>query len=153
MSEMKPAGEHAPAGGATAGHELSDLSPRTIALFGAGLGLLVAVCLIVAAWMFGVLDARLAGREVPASPLARVEPPAGPRLQVDAPSDLARLRAEEDAILSSYDWVDRGAGIVRIPIDQAMARLAEQGLPAPPKEPGAGAPGSGQSQPAKGKGK
>jgi len=112
------------------GYEPSDLRPRSIAIFGLALAVVVVICLVAAAWMFGFFAARRAQEDVLPSPLARVEPPAGPVLQVHAPSDLARLRAEEDTILSTYDWKDRGAGTVRIPIDQAMRLLAERGLPA-----------------------
>jgi len=134
VSGTKPSAGHAAGAGAGAGagHEASDLKPRTIAIFGLGLAVVVMASLIVTAWMFDILAARRAKEDVPASPLARVESPAGPVLQVDAPSDLARLRAEEDATLSTYGWVDRGKGIVRIPIQQAMRRLAEQGAKAPP---------------------
>lgn len=128
-------------GGSGAGHELSDLNPRAIAIFGLALAVVVAACLIVAAWMFGFFAARRAEEDVLPSPLARVEPPAGPVLQVKAPSNLARLRAEENAILSTYGWADRAAGAVRIPVDQAMQLLAERGLPA----------AGGKSQPAKAK--
>ncbi len=128
MSETKPAAGQTTAG---AGYEPSDLKPRTIAIFGLSLALVVAACLIVAAWMFGFFAARRAEEDVLPSPLARVEVPAGPVLQVYAPGDLARLRAEEDKILSTYGWVDRGAGIVRIPVDQAMQLLVERGPKAP----------------------
>ena len=131
MSQTKPAVDHVSAGSAGAGHEQSDLKPRTIAAFGLALAVVVIGCLIVAVWMFDLLAANRAKQDVPPSPLARVEPPAGPLLQVNAPGDLARLRAEEEATLSTYDWVDRGAGIVRIPIDQAMRLLVERGAKAP----------------------
>jgi cytochrome c oxidase cbb3-type subunit III len=42
---------------------------------------------------------------------------------------LQELRTAEDAVLHSYGWVDRAAGIVRMPIDRAMEVLAERGLP------------------------
>jgi hypothetical protein len=35
----------------------------------------------------------------------------------------------ENAQLHSYGWVDRSAGMVRVPIDQAMAFVVQQGLP------------------------
>ncbi len=131
MSERKPSAGYQAGGSTGAGHESSDLAPRTIALFGLGLAVVVVASLILTAWLFDIFAARRATEDVPASPLARVEPPAGPLLQVDAPSDLARLRAEEEATLSTYGWVDRGKGIVRIPIQQAMRRLVEQGAKAP----------------------
>ncbi|MCL6508251.1 MAG: hypothetical protein K6T59_14635, partial [Bryobacteraceae bacterium] len=63
------------------------------------------------------------------NPYAEGLPPA-PRLQVDPATDLENLRKAEAAVLNSYGWVDRKAGIVRIPIDRAMEVLAERGLPA-----------------------
>ena len=130
MSETKPTVGHPTAADASAGHELSDLKPRTIAIFGLTLIGVIAMCLVVAAWMFGFFAARQAKEDLVPSPLARVEAPAGPVLQVKAPSDLARLRTEEDSILSTYGWVDRATGVVRIPIDRAMQLLADRGLPA-----------------------
>ena len=48
--------------------------------------------------------------------------PPEPRLQNHPREDLLALRRAEDAVLNSYGWVDRTAGIVRIPIDQAIRR-------------------------------
>ncbi len=42
------------------------------------------------------------------------------------PEDLKALRAQEEQILTSYGWVDKEAGIVRIPIDKAMDLALEQ---------------------------
>ena len=36
----------------------------------------------------------------------------------------------EEAALNSYGWVDKDAGIVKIPVDRAMEILAKKGLPA-----------------------
>ena len=64
--------------------------------------------------------------------------PPEPRLQL-APGhqihpldDLKRLRADEDALLHSYGWVDRNAGIVHIPIERAKELLVRRGLPVLP---------------------
>ncbi|HWU41475.1 MAG TPA: hypothetical protein VN203_27790, partial [Candidatus Acidoferrum sp.] len=89
MSEAKQSGDRG------AGRELSDLEPRTIAIFGLALAAAVVVCLIVAAWLFGFFATQRAREDIPPSPLARVEPPTTPVLQTKAPTDLARLRAEE----------------------------------------------------------
>ena len=56
--------------------------------------------------------------------------PPEPRLQTDPRGDLRELRAHEDAVLSTYGWVDKAAGVVRIPIDEAMRITAQRGLPA-----------------------
>jgi hypothetical protein len=44
------------------------------------------------------------------------------------------MRAAEDAALDSYGWVDKDAGIVRIPVDRAMEILAKKGLPSRKQE-------------------
>ena len=56
--------------------------------------------------------------------------PPEPRLQVNPREDLRELRAAEDQILTTYGWVDKNAGTVRIPIEQAMKLTLERGLPA-----------------------
>ena len=69
--------------------------------------------------------------ETPASPLATRTVPIEPRLQVQAPKELKALQAAEQEILTSYAWVNKEAGIARIPIDRAMQLVLERGLPAP----------------------
>ncbi|HEX6797501.1 MAG TPA: hypothetical protein VF116_07290 [Ktedonobacterales bacterium] len=61
-----------------------------------------------------------------------VTPPT-PELQVDPRSDLAEFRNEESARLNSYGWVDRGKGVVHIPIARAMSEIAAKGIPDFPK--------------------
>ena len=56
-----------------------------------------------------------------------VEPPQ-PRLQTDPSEDLARFLADEDKRLNTYYWIDKKKGIVHIPIEQAMRKLAEEGI-------------------------
>lgn len=64
-----------------------------------------------------------------------------PRLEVRYDEEIAKVRAEEEALIGHYTWVDRKAGIARIPVDRALEILAERGLPkvAAPA-PTAGAP-------------
>lgn len=71
-----------------------------------------------------------------ASPLsnARVLPPQ-PRLQVNAHEDLEDYLSRQQQTLGSYGWVDRQAGVVRIPIGQAMDDLLQKGLPVRAPEP------------------
>lgn len=68
-----------------------------------------------------------------------IAPPA-PRLQTDPAADLGAYVSREQHLLTSYGWVDRGQGIVRVPIQIAMERLARTGIPGfpqtdPPQEP------------------
>ena len=113
-------------------HETSDVNVRAILGFGAGL-LLVAVAIHVAIWLlFGYFEGREAQPVQVDYPLAVGEGnrlPPEPRLQTNPREDLRDLRAKEDAILESYGWVDRNAGVVRIPIDEAMKLTVQRGLP------------------------
>lgn len=119
-------------------HEESDINLRPVVI--AGVALLI-VLVVTAAAMFGLfqaMDALEARMSPPANPLAAAEGPRVPplpRLQADPIKDLHELRKAEHDILTSYGWIDRDAGTVRIPIDRAMALLAERGTAA-----GAGQP-------------
>lgn len=55
--------------------------------------------------------------------------PPFPVLQVSAPLDLQDFLKRENAELDSYGWIDRHAGIVRMPIDEAMNLVLQEGLP------------------------
>jgi hypothetical protein len=51
-----------------------------------------------------------------------------PRLQVSPKWDLQEFRAQEDKELLTYGWINRTAGIVRVPIQRAMDLVLAQGL-------------------------
>ncbi|MEI7035329.1 hypothetical protein [Fulvimonas yonginensis] len=59
--------------------------------------------------------------------------PPQPRLQADPAADIATVRALQRARLESYQWMDEGHTVARIPIERAMALLAASpaGQPAP----------------------
>jgi hypothetical protein len=114
-------------------HEQSDVNIRAILGFGAALIVVATVVHLLIYVLFGYFDRR-EGVKVPAEyPLAASqghhEPPE-PRLQTDPRQDLADMLAKEDDVLGSYGWVDKNAGVVRIPIDAAMKLTLERGLPA-----------------------
>lgn len=75
------------------------------------------------------------GKAFPADgwePVARARsatPPPGPRLQISAPMDLQIFRACEENELNSYGWVNRNAGVVRVPISRAMELVLQEGVP------------------------
>jgi hypothetical protein len=114
-----------------AGHELSDLRPGYIALFGIALTAVIVGAAVIASLLIHFKAAEYSRQETPVPRLAgEREATPGPRLQVDANNELRQMRAGEDAVLNSYGWVDKDSGIVRIPIDRAMEILAKKGLPA-----------------------
>jgi hypothetical protein len=52
-----------------------------------------------------------------------------PKLQISPPADLQAFRSREQAELSSYGWINRTAGVVRIPIERAINLVLQDGLP------------------------
>jgi hypothetical protein len=113
------------------GYELSDLRAGYIAGFGIGLAVVLGIAVFIASLVVRYKTVQQAREDTPIPRLARErEATPQPRLQVDAPNELRQLRAAEQATLDSYGWVDKEAGIVRIPVDRAMEILAKKGLPA-----------------------
>jgi len=55
--------------------------------------------------------------------------PPAPRLQAQPALELEQFQAMEDSILTTYGWVDKGSGLVRVPIESAIVRVANEGLP------------------------
>jgi hypothetical protein len=118
-----------------AGYELSDLNPGYVGLFGLGLAVVLVIAVIVASLLIHYKTVQYVRHETPIPQLARErEATLGTRLQIDAQNELREMRAAEDATLNSYGWVDKNAGIVRIPVDRAMEILAKKGLPARKQE-------------------
>lgn len=117
----------------TVHHEESDVSIGGLFGFAAGLAtVLVAVAFVV--WLLFSFYAAREGKAAPAEyPLASQQEnrlPPEPRLQTNPRQDLSDLRSQEDRLLESYGWVDKNAGTVRIPIEQAMKLTLQRGLPA-----------------------
>ena len=56
-----------------------------------------------------------------AAPLSRMPTP---QLQTAPQRELRALRDEKRAMLASYRWLDRSAGVVQIPIERAMEIMA-----------------------------
>jgi hypothetical protein len=103
-------------------HEARDVDIRLLALGLAGtLAVLLMGSLLVGVIYPGiVVDQRLPG-PVPHYP--------DPQLQTDPARDLRRFVAEEMAELNSSGWIDQAHGIAHIPIDEAMRRIAHDGIP------------------------
>ncbi|MGH9338268.1 MAG: hypothetical protein ACRD1R_01425 [Acidobacteriota bacterium] len=108
-------------------HENSGVNIKYLAYFAVGLFISVVVIHLVLAGMFFFLDAmRQDTAELPVvgGPMA----PPEPRLQVSPSMDLDVFRAEIEAVLNSYGWVDQERGVARIPVEKAMDLILEKGL-------------------------
>ncbi len=118
-------------------YERRDASTRLILWTGAGLTALVIAASVGMLWLFNAFAAREDRAQVAPAPVSRPaeqEPPE-PRLQENPAADMAEVRAEEMRILNGYGWVDVERGIARIPIDRAIDRIVEHGLPERTKPP------------------
>jgi len=130
-------------------YEQSDVRPAAIVRFAVALVVVVVVSAGVLLGLFAVFANQQRRQDPPSPPLARPggDLPPVPRLQVTPLQDLEQARAQEESELNSYGWVDPRAGIVHIPIDQAIRLVAERGLPqvaaapAPSPSPSAAPPG------------
>jgi hypothetical protein len=111
-------------------HEKRDISVPAVAWFAAGLVVSAIVIHFGIAWLFNAYGRQYPSPEAPsriAMQPRMIAPP--PQLQTDPAADLKRFRANEEAELNHYGWIDRQKGIVRIPIEQAMELIVQRGLP------------------------
>ena len=113
--------------------EASDVDVNAVFTFGVGLVVTVVVVAAIVFGLFKAFDRRETRGEVVEYPLAVGQGdrlPPEPRLQTNPREDLHDLRVKEEELLKSYGWVDKNAGVVRIPIDDAIRLTLERGLPA-----------------------
>jgi hypothetical protein len=127
------------------GFEREDLGSRPIFGFMISLAIFGVLTYYVVWGMFHFLDAYNRKHQAPVSPMVKTEvdtrivTPATiqqfpePRLEDDERTELNGFRLREEQQLNSYGWVDQNAGVVRIPIEQAMKLIAQRGLPVTPQ--------------------
>lgn len=126
-------------------YERGDINVYQITAFGIGL-FVGCIVVVFAMWAMFHFLAKRADNENPKNPPAMMKErqtlPPEPRLQgIVKPEpphvELAQLRADEDAILNSYGWVDPSKGTVRIPVDLAIDIVSAKGLLSRPSPAGA----------------
>jgi hypothetical protein len=111
--------------------EPSDLHAK--AVFLTGIGVLVGTWLTVALvypYFAYLKHERAVASPAPTAAARNGNPvPPEPRLQANPTQDLEGFRAWEESQLHDYHWVDRGRGVVSIPIDEAIRMVAKRGIP------------------------
>lgn len=100
-----------------------ELAPVGLIYVGIPVLLVISCFVLIAAYPTALSDV---------SRTLRINPP-GPRLQTDPEGDLRRFRAEEDKRLNGYYWIDKQKGVAHIPIEQAMQKVARDGIAGFPK--------------------
>ena len=103
-------------------YERRDAGFGAVLLGGLGAFVLLLGMLGVALWLYprSVPDKQIA------TPLPRFP---APQLQPNPPYDMADLRAQQLGLLQNPYWLDRGRGIVHMPIADAMRDVARRGIP------------------------
>jgi hypothetical protein len=114
-------------------HEESDVNVGAILRYGAGLFLIAAVAHLFLWWFLGVYERQNEQTRTQAYPMASSQQdrlPPTPRFQENPQQELQELFARQKALLEGYSWANKEAGVVRIPIEDAMRLVVERGLPA-----------------------
>ena len=103
--------------------ERSDIATNVVGWIAAGLG---AFVLVVPLAMPLIFPQSLRYASPPARPALASKAPA---LEIAPSDELANARRDDAEITGTYGWVDRGRGIVRVPVKRATEMLLRKGLP------------------------
>jgi len=131
----------------TPAYETRDANTRGVFGFLVILGIVLVVAALTCWAMFRYFTVHDVTSSATGSPFAETRQlPLGPQLQVNPREDWLKYRREQEDSLKAYEWVNRSAGTVRIPIEKAMELLVKKGVPVqgephaavPPKPAGAG---------------
>lgn len=113
-----------------AGHELRDISVRAVTWCAVALIVAAIVIHVALAGLYKVFEHQHPSPDAPSRIAFETQMIAPqPRLQVEPTKELDHYFAAENQKLNSYGWVDKPAGVVRIPIPRAMDLVVERGLP------------------------
>jgi hypothetical protein len=107
------------------GHESTDASLRLIGILAASLALGIGTVFLVA---YGIFSAGRGARPLAPSLGRSATFQNGPDVRTSTEQAWQEIDADTRRNLETYGWIDRPAGVVRIPIDRAMDLLA----PPPP---------------------
>jgi len=118
-------------------YERKDFSPKGVALSGLGLIVICVISAVLVRHFEKDLNRFFAYRGRATWTSSPTMQPPGPRLQTNSAREFAEMRAQEEAELHSYGWVDRQYGVIHIPIDAAIKIALERGLPVRQGAPGA----------------
>jgi len=136
-------------------YERRDVGPAVIWYFLIGLAIALGITYFVVNGVYYFLDRHFEAKQVPLSPLITNAPTdtrhlpseyktdaesanyekyleknfPQPQLETNERTELNKIRLREEDALATYDYIDKNAGIVRIPIDRAMDLIAQRGLP------------------------
>lgn len=129
------------------GYEYADFQPKVVMI-----GAMLLICLCVGACVFlagffkfvqlGVASSLSRGYEKSPLQIEAQSAPADevsfPKIQQDPVKELAQLRAEQNAKLEAYGWVNEETQTAQVPVTIALEHVVRNGVPvfkAPEPEP------------------
>ncbi len=113
-------------------HETSDVHFKSVLLSGFGFLVIMVLGLLLSWGVYALFNRYTAAPGSHAETVTNPDfskQPSGPNLQSDPHAALVAMRRSEDSVLTSYAWISRDSGIVRVPVDRAMKLLVKKGLP------------------------
>ncbi len=112
-------------------HETRDANVRRVVRFGIALAVLIVLSMVATKLFYDVLSHYITAGLPPApfETSKQVPPPGTPLLEPDPVQDYQKYMQDQETALESYGWVDQKAGVVRIPVNQAMRLVLKRGLP------------------------
>jgi len=148
------------------GYERQDIGAAGVLYFLLGLAVAGFLVYFIVDGLYHFLDKRSEAEQAPVNPLVTNAPQdtrripkdypqsafPNPKLEEDERGQLNGIRLKEEQTLSTYDYIDKNAGTVRIPIDRAMDLIAQRGLPVRSQAGSPATPAAESPQPAKKKG-
>lgn len=110
------------------GYEVRDIKVRPLVWLAVSIAACAAIVQVALWFYLHALNHQELRAEGLVSPRAnqRQLPPA-PRLQEAPLNDYQQLREAEEKALTTYGWIDRNQGVVRVPIERAIELLIERG--------------------------
>ncbi|MBV9008017.1 MAG: hypothetical protein JO354_02465 [Verrucomicrobia bacterium] len=111
-------------------YERRDVSVRVVTWFAIGLIVCAIIMHLVVAGLYKLFEHQHPSPDAPSRIAFHAQNRApAPQLETTPQTDLAKYESAENAKLNSYGWIDKQAGVIRIPIERAMDLIAQRGLP------------------------
>lgn len=115
------------------GYELTDIQIKVVLWFGVSIVVLTFLGYIVSIFFVKYFNAQPPISDYVATPVAREtvtqQFPAGTRLQVDPPAALDQRLEDMEYVATTFGVVSEEPEIYRIPVEEAMEIVANEGLP------------------------
>jgi hypothetical protein len=118
------------------GYETRDVNIRVVLWLAMATAVGAGLAHVGVYYLMSVYESQARENDPPLSPYAaREAAPPGTPLQAAPLADYEQYRREQERLTSTYGWVNRQQGVVRIPVERAMELYVERGPPKPSSPP------------------